>query len=58
MGFAVFQHIHLVTQIMNDLAALWGLIYKQAKDVIGVREMKFIGFDLRTDDTTVSVRVP
>ena len=58
MGFAVFKYIALVTRIMNDLAALLGLIYKQAKDVIGVREMKFIGFDISTGGDVVSVRVP
>ena len=58
MGFAVFQHISLVTTIMNDLAALLGLIYKQSKDVIGVHEMKFIGFDIDTETDRVRVRVP
>ena len=45
-------------EVEADLAAILGLIFKHAKDVCSRQQMKFIGFDIRTDTPEVMVRVP
>ena len=54
----VFQHMDLVTEIQNDLAAMLGLVYKTAKDELDVSSMKFIGFDVWCTETNIQVRLP
>jgi hypothetical protein len=57
-GQAVFNNYELVKQVEEDLAALLGMVYKTSKDVSDVTQMKFIGFNIRTDSDTINVQVP
>ena len=54
-GQAVFNNYELVKQVEEDLAALLGMVYKTSKDVSDVTQMKFIGFNIRTDSDTINV---
>ncbi len=50
--------MEFVKEVQNDIAAMLGMIYKKSKDEIGVSEMKFIGYDIKTTADAVYVRVP
>lgn len=58
LGRASIGNMSVLTEIENDLATILGLIFKQAKDVHAVRHMKYIGFELETNDSVVRAAVP
>ena len=58
LGLACAAHMSVLTRVQDDLAALLGMVFKKAKDVLGVRDMKFIGFNISIRNSEVIVSVP
>ena len=48
----------MIFRVMDDMAALLGVVFKKIKDVIGVRYMEFIGFGISTTGGRVEISVP